>query len=53
MPFIQTTDADRAEMLAAIGLRTMEDLFEGIPADLRLDGLLPIDAGLSEDELRI
>jgi glycine dehydrogenase subunit 1 len=52
MPFIQNTEADRAEMLAAIGVRTMEDLFEGIPSDLRLKGPLPIDAGLSEDELR-
>ena len=52
MPFIQNTDADRAEMLAAIGVRSMEDLFEGIPPELRLDAPLPIDAGLSEDELR-
>jgi len=52
MPWIQNTDADRAEMLSAIGVTSMEDLFEGIPAELRLSELLPIDAGLSEDELR-
>jgi glycine dehydrogenase subunit 1 len=52
MPFIQNTDADRAQMLAAIGVQSLEDLFEGIPAALRLAGPLPLDAGLSEDELR-
>lgn len=52
MPFIQNSEADRQEMLAAIGVQSMADLFEQIPADLRLDGPLPIDAGLSEDELR-
>ncbi|MFT7668402.1 MAG: glycine dehydrogenase subunit 1 [Planctomycetota bacterium] len=52
MPFIQNTDSDRAEMLAAIGVKTVDELFEQIPADLRLKGALPIDAGLSEDELR-
>ncbi|MCB9915834.1 MAG: aminomethyl-transferring glycine dehydrogenase subunit GcvPA [Planctomycetes bacterium] len=51
MPFIQNTDADRAAMLAAVGVKTLEDLFEGIPAELRHKGPLPIDAGLSEDEL--
>lgn len=52
MPFIQNTDSDRAEMLAAIGVQKIEDLFEQIPEELRLDGPLPIDAGLSENELR-
>jgi glycine dehydrogenase subunit 1 len=52
MPFIQNTDSDRAEMLAAIGVQKVEDLFEQIPAELRLKGSLPIDAGLSENELR-
>ena len=52
MPFIQNTDSDRAEMLAAIGVKKIADLFDQIPDELRLDGLLPIDAGLSEDELR-
>lgn len=51
MPFIQNTDADREEMLAAVGVRTLEELFEGIPAELRHEGPLPIDAGLSEDQL--
>lgn len=52
MPFIQNSDADREAMLAAIGVRTTAELFEQIPAELRHDGALPIDAGLSEDELR-
>ncbi len=52
MPFIQNSESDRQEMLAAVGVRTMADLFEQIPAELRHNGPLPIDAGLSEDELR-
>jgi glycine dehydrogenase subunit 1 len=52
MPFIQNTDRDRAEMLAAIGVTTVDELFEQIPAELRYRDRLPIDAGLSEDELR-
>jgi len=51
MPYIQNTDADRAEMLAAIGLRTVDELFEPIPERLRLKGPLPLDRGLSELEL--
>lgn len=51
MPFIQNTDADRAEMLAAVGVRTLEDLFEGIPAELRHQGPLPMEPGVSEDVL--
>lgn len=36
MPFIQNTDADRAEMLKAIGVGTIEDLFASVPANLRI-----------------
>ena len=35
MPFIQNTDEDRAEMLAAIGVTSVDDLFEQIPSELR------------------
>ncbi len=52
MPFIQNSDDDRAEMLAAIGVKTVDELFEQIPEELRYRSRLPIDAGLSEDELR-
>lgn len=37
MPFIQNTDAERREMLAAIGVKTLEDLFVDVPANLRLN----------------
>jgi len=51
MPFIPNTDQDRAEMLAAIGLSSIDELFAEIPAELRLAGELPIPAGVSENEL--
>ena len=35
MPFIQNTDEDRKAMLGAIGVDTVEQLFEDIPADIR------------------
>ena len=35
MEFIPNTDADREEMLAAMGLRSMEELFASIPEELR------------------
>lgn len=36
MPFIPTTPEERDAMLAAIGVRSIDDLFDVIPADLRL-----------------
>jgi len=51
MPYIQNTDRDRDEMLAAIGVRSLDELFEQIPEKLRLSRALPMDAGLSEPEL--
>lgn len=52
MPFIQNSESDRQEMLDAVGVKNMADLFEQIPRELRLTEALPLDAGLSEDELR-
>jgi glycine dehydrogenase subunit 1 len=52
MPYIQNTDADRSAMLAAIGVRTLDDLFEQIPEELRLKRPLDLPAGLSELELK-
>jgi glycine dehydrogenase subunit 1 len=37
MPFIQNTDEDRKEMLKAIGVESMQDLFADVPADILLD----------------
>jgi glycine dehydrogenase subunit 1 len=51
MPFIPHTDADVAEMLATIGARSIEDLFDEIPASLRVAGLPGIPAALGEMEI--
>lgn len=48
MPFIPHTPDDTASMLDAIGVRAVEDLFDEIPANLRVDGLPGVPAGLSE-----
>ena len=37
MPFIQNTEAERREMLAAIGVKSIEELFADIPANLRIN----------------
>ena len=39
MPFIPHTDKDTAEMLAAIGAEDIEELFDEIPKELRIDSL--------------
>lgn len=49
MPFIPNTDADREAMLAAIGVKSVEDLFSDIPAGKRFPKL-GLPAGLSEME---
>jgi glycine dehydrogenase subunit 1 len=51
MPFIPHTEADVAEMLATIGARSIEDLFDEIPASLRVAGLPGIPAALGEMEI--
>src|SRR6202020_1580364 len=45
------TDADRLEMLEAIGVSSIEDLFADIPRTLRLAHGLELDAGRSEQEV--
>jgi len=50
MPFIANTDAQRREMLEAIGVSSVEDLFHDIPPELRAKGLNLPD-GLSEQEV--
>jgi glycine dehydrogenase subunit 1 len=49
--YTSVTDADRAEMLAAVGVATVDELFADIPAALRLEHPLEIPAGLSEQEV--
>lgn len=50
MPFIPNTDADRREMLTAIGVESFEELLEAIPAELRWKGTLSLPPGCSEME---
>jgi glycine dehydrogenase subunit 1 len=49
--YTPATDDDRAEMLRAIGVDSIESLFDDIPAQLRLGRALALDAGLSEQEV--
>ena len=48
---LSTTDADREEMLAAIGVSSVEELFRDIPAGVRFQGELDLEPALSEPEL--
>jgi len=48
MPFIPHTDVEIQAMLQTIGVNSIEQLFEEIPADLRIDNLPDIPEGLSE-----
>ncbi|MFW6132677.1 MAG: aminomethyl-transferring glycine dehydrogenase subunit GcvPA [Planctomycetota bacterium] len=50
MPYIANTDDQRREMLAALGLDTLDDLFADIPADLRC-GELDLPEGRPEQEV--
>jgi glycine dehydrogenase subunit 1 len=48
MPFIPHTDADVKAMLAAIGAKTIDQLFDEIPEALRAGRLTQVPEGLSE-----
>jgi glycine dehydrogenase subunit 1 len=49
--YLSLTDADRAEMLSAIGVSSIEELFEQIPPGVRFDRELDVPSALSELEL--
>jgi len=49
--YIPTTPDELQEMLGAIGVRNIEDLFAEIPPELRLQGELNIPQGMSEPEM--
>jgi glycine dehydrogenase subunit 1 len=49
--YTSLTDLDREEMLAAIGVRSVEELFADIPAGLRLDRALDLPPGAAEQEV--
>ena len=51
MPFIPHTESDVRAMLDAIGARTIDDLFDEIPAGLRTRALEGVPAGLNEMEV--
>ncbi len=48
---LSLTDSDREEMLAAIGVASVEELFRDIPAGVRFQGALDLEPALSEPEL--
>jgi glycine dehydrogenase subunit 1 len=48
MPFIPHTPEDVEQMLAAIGARKIEDLFDEIPKELRIESLAGIPDALNE-----
>ncbi len=50
MSFVPHSEADRAEMLKVIGIKSEDELFADIPKKLRLDGPLDLPAALSEWE---
>ena len=51
MRFAPHTDGDVREMLSAIGLGSVDELFAQIPPSVRLDRELAIPEGVSEMEL--
>ncbi|MGA8277825.1 MAG: aminomethyl-transferring glycine dehydrogenase subunit GcvPA [Rhodanobacteraceae bacterium] len=51
MPFIPHSQADVRLMLDTIGVERIEDLFDEIPASLKIDALKNVPAGLNEMEV--
>jgi glycine dehydrogenase subunit 1 len=51
MSFTPHTEQDIAEMLAAIGAKSIEDLFDEIPASLRVRSLNGVPPALNEQEI--
>jgi glycine cleavage system P protein (glycine dehydrogenase) subunit 1 len=51
MRYLPKSPAERQEMLAAIGARSIDDLFESIPQEFRLRQPLPLPRALSEPEI--
>lgn len=48
MPYIPHTQQETEDMLAAIGLKDIADLFAEIPVDLRVNGLPSLPEGMNE-----
>jgi glycine dehydrogenase subunit 1 len=51
--YTSATDADRAAMLEAVGVGSIDELFADIPEKLRLDRPLDLPSGLSEQEVYV
>jgi len=51
-PYIPHTDEDRKHMLKAIGVDSMDQLFDGLGEDLLLADSVPISHGRTEDEVQ-
>jgi glycine dehydrogenase subunit 1 len=49
--YTSATDADRREMLEAIGVGSVEELFADVPGEVRLDRPLDLPAGKPEQEV--
>ncbi len=50
-PFLGLTDSDREEMLATIGVASVDELFRDIPQGVRLQRDLDLEPALSEHEV--
>ena len=51
MSYLSLTDTDREEMLAAIGVGSIDELFRDIPQGVRFDRELDLEPALSEQEI--
>jgi glycine dehydrogenase subunit 1 len=49
--YLSLTDADREEMLAAIGVSSVDELFEQIPRGVRFERELEVEPALTEGEI--
>ncbi len=52
MKYTPSGPGEYAELLQAIGVERFEDLLEGVPEKLRLEGALDLPGGMSEPEVR-
>jgi glycine dehydrogenase subunit 1 len=51
LPFLSLTDEDREQMLATIGVESVEELFRDIPVRVRLGRELELEPALTEQEI--
>lgn len=52
MPYILNSDQDFDKMLKAVGVDSVDKLYSSIPAKIKLNGLLNMPKGCSEQEVR-